>query len=709
MKIFSISRVNLFRCAFFIIIPLLFILYPPLVFSQEDLPVPPEVDDALEEELRYLKAETYVITASRVPENIKKSASSITVVTDRQIRQMGARNLADVLQTVPGMNYHYDNVGTHEAYARGLSVTFSQRILVMVNSHPINDNYSGGAMWTHDTMILDNVKRIEFIRGPGSALYGANAFAGVINIITKEAEDVDGWEVTARGGSYDTQQYNLLYGKTFNDLDIVFNYNYFNTHGFNGHVNEDFQTFIDQLAGTNASLAPGRMKGDDEKYDASLTLKYKGLKFEGRYVDRENDLPVGLQPILNNKSIFSHEDYYLNLSYERTLFEGLDLFGKVYRNHYNTDHWFQIMPPWSSLLTPSGPVTMREGVISIPSAKNNRTGFEIQTTYKMSNSNTVVAGITYEEMKQYDVKRRGNSMTTSEPNVSIPLRRVEDVSDIDNFNRSVKRNFKAFFIEDIWDITDELRLTVGVRYDDYSDFESEVSPRAGLTWEFIKGYDIKLLYGHAFRAPSFIELYDIQFGNPDLDPETVDTYEVSFGAQFTPSLSSRVTWFRSIVDDSIGMMVEPGPEYLRHKNFGKQRSEGLEVEMRYDFGRGTYLAANYTYQIFKKRFLYMVPRHMGNVMVNIRLSKYLNFYASCHFEDGFRRERGDTRDDMSGYGIVNTTLIAKKFLKGYEGLEIRGSIYNLFDKDYTSPMNEGLPNDIPRPGRNFIVGMKYKF
>ena len=97
-------------------------------------------------------------------------------------------------------------------------------------------------------------------------------------------------------------------------------------------------------------------------------------------------------------------------------------------------------------------------------------------------------------------------------------------------------------------------------------------------------------------------------------------------------------------------------------------------------------------------------------MANIRLSKYLNFYASCHIEDGWRRTRGDRRDDMSGYTIVNTTLIAKKFLKGYENLELRGSIYNLFDKDYTSPTDKNqLPEDMPRPGRSFMVEVKYKF
>jgi outer membrane receptor protein involved in Fe transport len=96
-------------------------------------------------------------------------------------------------------------------------------------------------------------------------------------------------------------------------------------------------------------------------------------------------------------------------------------------------------------------------------------------------------------------------------------------------------------------------------------------------------------------------------------------------------------------------------------------------------------------------------------MANIRLSKYLNWYAACHLEDGFRREIGSRQDDMSGFAIVNTTLIAKKFIKGYEGLEIRGSIYNLLDKDYTSPAIRFVPNDTPRPGRNFLVEVKYKF
>jgi iron complex outermembrane receptor protein len=717
MAFSSTSRRDSYHRDVFLLVPLFFLLHSTPVFSQEDLPAFPSTEDVLEEELRYLKAETYVITPSRIPENIKKTASSISVVTDKQIRQMGAKHLADVLQSVPGMNYFYDGNGVFHITVRGDLRTLDNQILIMVNGHPLHENYSGGAGWSFDTMQLDNVKRIEILRSPASAVYGANALAGVINVITKEAEDIDGWEVTARGGSYDTQQYNLLYGKIFNELEVTFNYNYFNTHGYNRHIDKDPQTFLDRIFGTNASIAPARMQGDGEKYDASLSLIYKGFTFDGRYVDTERDYPAGYTFILNNYTTWSPRDYFLNLSYEKTLWEYLDLFAKVYRNHNRSRDDGLLSPPGAVQLTPVGPVILRDGMKRVESRKNNRTGFEIQATYRMNDSNIVLAGISYEEMKQYDVNWRANFLYTPFPNIFapllyniIPLPSVRDLSDIQNYNRSAKRSLKAFFIEDIWDITDNLRLTLGVRYDYYSDFGGEVSPRVGLVWEYKKGYDLKLLYGHAYRAPSFFERYDSLYGNRDLDPEEIDTYEVSLGAEFTSLLSGRVTWYHSEGDNQI---VEAGAAYRGFDNIGKVKFQGVEAEMKYDFGRGTYLSVNYNYQRWISPHInfrnFVAPRHTGNIMANIRLSKYLNWYVACHIEDGFRREIESRQDDMSGFAVVNTTLIAKKFLKGYEGLEIRGSIYNLLDKDYTSPAIRFIPNDTPRPGRNFMVGITYKF
>jgi outer membrane receptor for Fe3+-dicitrate len=130
-----ISRTTGISRAVFLMIPFLFILHSLPVFAQEDIQVSPEAEAALEEELRYLRAETYVITPSRIPEKIKKTAASVTVITDREIQQMGARHLMDVLQPVPGMGFVYARGGRYVIDIRGGMNINSNSVLLMVNSH----------------------------------------------------------------------------------------------------------------------------------------------------------------------------------------------------------------------------------------------------------------------------------------------------------------------------------------------------------------------------------------------------------------------------------------------------------------------------------------------------------------------------------------------------------------------------------------------
>jgi outer membrane receptor protein involved in Fe transport len=214
-------------------------------------------------------------------------------------------------------------------------------------------------------------------------------------------------------------------------------------------------------------------------------------------------------------------------------------------------------------------------------------------------------------------------------------------------------------------------------------------------------------------VPSLYELYNISIGNPDLDLEEREILELSLGAEFTSSFNVRLTLYHGEAKNLISQSMLQPNNYI---NYEKGRKQGFEVEVKYDFGRGTYLSGTYSYQGIGtldaptgKAQSWASPRHMGDIMANVRLSRYFNFNADCYFAEGFERQYGDSRDDMSGYAIVNATLIAKKFLKGYEGLELRGSVYNLFDKDYTSPQDPRLPNDLPMPGINFLLEIKYGF
>jgi iron complex outermembrane receptor protein len=124
-----------------------------------------------------------------------------------------------VLKTVPGFEVLTDTLGRDRIVARGVISSStggsSENVLILFNGHRLNEEINGGATFINLTLPMAHVKRVEIIRGPGSALFGANAFLAVINIVTASADDIDGVEVSAGGGSYATQEYYVRAGRRF--------------------------------------------------------------------------------------------------------------------------------------------------------------------------------------------------------------------------------------------------------------------------------------------------------------------------------------------------------------------------------------------------------------------------------------------------------------------------------------------------------------
>jgi outer membrane receptor protein involved in Fe transport len=209
------------------------------------------------------------------------------------------------------------------------------------------------------------------------------------------------------------------------------------------------------------------------------------------------------------------------------------------------------------------------------------------------------------------------------------------------------------------------------------------------------------MYGHAFRAPSFTETQWPAPGS-ETDPETTDTYEISLGADLTSSFSGCITFYYKEHEDHIQFTYLSYPIAFYNAPL-TERDHGFEIEAKYEFGRGTYLAANYAY--ISPESSHGFWRQSGKIMSNIRLSRCLNLYTDCLLLDGLVTKVD--RDPLPGYGIVNATLIAKKFLKGYNGLELRVSVYNLLDKNYRELA--AVPQYWPMPGINFLLEMKYSF
>lgn len=203
--------------------------------SESDPFETPESFETLGEEADFFKVESDVVTSvSRHPESSWGAAAAITVVTGEEIVASGAQSLTDALRIVPGLDVASVDRNTNAVSARGLNNTFADKMLVLLDGRPIYNPIFGGTIWHEWDQFVPDIDRIEVIRGPGGTLWGANAMNGVINIITKSAEDTHGGIARALGGSNYQGQGEMRYGNQIGTFDWRLWGRYSTDNGFGG-------------------------------------------------------------------------------------------------------------------------------------------------------------------------------------------------------------------------------------------------------------------------------------------------------------------------------------------------------------------------------------------------------------------------------------------------------------------------------------------
>lgn len=253
-----------------------------------------------------------------------------------------------------------------------------------------------------------------------------------------------------------------------------------------------------------------------------------------------------------------------------------------------------------------------------------------------------------------------------------------------------------------------------MRYDHYSDFGDTVNPRAGLVWSFLENADLKLLYGQAFRAPNFQELYNInnpaQLGNPNLKPERIQTYESGLAWRLNRYFAANVNYFYSTIKDQIDLDSSTST----YANLHKSEIQGVELEANGAYGADLYWKLSYAYQNPRdadtNQRLPYVPSQRASGSVNYALSKYVNLHSDVLWTGSRPRPQGDTRPDMPDYTTVDLAVTLKNFFKT---MEIQATVHNLFDHGYSDPDTSGaknlVPGDFPREGISGFVTASYKF
>jgi iron complex outermembrane receptor protein len=289
---------------------------------------------------------------------------------------------------------------------------------------------------------------------------------------------------------------------------------------------------------------------------------------------------------------------------------------------------------------------------------------------------------------------------------------ITDVSDTAPFQQPHKRTTRFFFVQDEWNLTQDWTLTAGLRRDNYSDFGGTTNPRLAIVWDADYDLTAKLMYGTAFRAPSFVELYNINnpvlIGTPGLVPEKMKTGEAALTWQATARLQLGANIFRYQMSDIIQVV---GTTF---QNTGKQTGMGMELEAIWDATQDVRLAANFSHQRSvdeaTQQDAGLAPHAHGYLRADWRASPEWAVNTQINAVGTRQRAPGDTRAALGGYNTVDLTLHSDKGIKAWD---FAVSVRNLFNADAREPSPFGIPfisipNDFPLAGRSFYLQAGFK-
>lgn len=643
------------------------------------------------------KATISLATGSQ--QSLRRAPAVATVITAEDIAAMGATDLDEVLETVPGVHVSRSANNYAPLYlVRGVYTQFTPQVLVMQNGIPITTLFTGnkGNIW--GGYPVEHIARIEIIRGPGSALYGADAFSGVINIITKSASDTAGTEFGARTGSFSANNVWVQHGGQWGPMDVAAYLRIGSSEGYKSQITADAQTRFDRLFKTNASLAPGPVLTGYDAVDGNIDLTFEKWHVHGGYKLRDHvGVGAGIASALDPVGRQGSERITADVTWTDTQFAqnwGVGVAASYLHYAQTIPTAFQLFPRGSNI----GGGVSANGFLGGPETWERQLRLSTFATYSGFANHSVRMGGGHDDLDLYKTREMRN-FTYSPAGALVPNPGgvLVDYSDSNPFMRPHRRWVDYLYLQDEWNFAKDWALTSGLRHDKYSDFGGTTNPRVALVWDASLDVTAKLLAGRAFRAPSFNEVFSITnpvaLGNPDLRPEVITTVETAFSWQARRDLQLNLSLFHYDMKEAIRLVKGT------YANTGTQRGDGGELEAVWDVSRSLRLTGSYSWQAAideaTNQDAGYAPHHhvygradwhfAGNWM----LGTQVNWVADR------RRAAGDTRPQIADYTTVDVNLSTTPKRQQWN---LAVGLRNVFNADVREPSvapGTALPNDLP--------------
>lgn len=657
-------------------------------------------------------------------QTLRRAPAVASVITAQDIKAMGAKDLDEVLETAPGIHVTRSSVRYASIYTiRGIAggALMNAQVLLLQNGIPTTTMYGGDKGYAWVGVPIENIARIEIIRGPGSALYGADAYAGVINLITKTAADTPGTELGSRIGSFNTRNAWAQHGGQWGTVDVAAYLNIGATDGIREIIQADAQTAKDQTSGVApVSLAPGPVNAGYNVIDGSLNLAYEQWRVRAAYKLRDKlGTGVGISSALDPNSFGRAEVLNGDVSwFSPQITKDWSIGVTASMQHYASTqpNNVQLYPAGTKF----GANVFPNGLIGGPNSWDRQLRLSGNATYSGFDNHSMRLGLGRDFLDLYKTKTIKNYLISPSgapiPDIAFNGGNAVDYSDKQPFITPHIRLVNYVYVQDEWNFARDWALTAGVRHDRYSDFGDTTNPRIALVWDTSLDLTTKLLYGQAFRAPSFSEQYNINpvaNGNPNLKPETIKTLEAAFSWQARNDLQLNLSLFRYDMQDVIRLVPNSTPAVgSTYQNIGQQQGSGGELESVWDAGSNVRLTGNYSYQRAidpsTKQDAGYAPRHHLFVRNDWRFAgNWLSSTQINHVADR-RRAVGDTRAAVPDYTTVDITV---RTANDKNHWEIAATVRNLFNANVREPSlapGTAIPNDLPMAPRSLWLQASYK-
>lgn len=651
-------------------------------------------------DLQLLSADS-VEAASRVAEPVEDAPASVSLVPSPELRGMHYPTVAEALRGVRGV-YVSDDRAYRSLGFRGFSRPgdYGNRVLVLIDGQPTNDNWVWSSYVSYDLRTdLEDVERIEVVRGPGSVLYGTGAFSGVVNLVTTGRDTPEGREVGVSVAEDGVAKARARYTQRFGrDAGVTV------TAGAAKGAGRDL-FFPEYVRDTPKSVA-GNARGLDGLRAGMLTGRFWAGPFTVQWLvnSQDKDLATGQFGTLigDNRTHQSDTKSYVEAKYQPKIGKYVDSVSRIHGNYVGYHAVFARSPS--------------DGGVENQRFDGAWIGGEQRFVVRPMDTLRLTGG--GEAQHHFLAHQRGRFETTG--------------TYFDN-----SQSFSILAAYGMADVTptERLKLSAGARFDSYTTFGSSLNPRLAFIVKPYEGGNVKVLAGKAFRAPSVYELYNVAGGgqkaSTGLDPENMYSGEVEYSHRFSRTVLGLVSGYANYITGLIALRDLPDatpavPSYAYQNTNVPVGTFGTEVEIRREWREGWSLSASYSFQqsryladtgfggMFKfaqapgLREVPNSPQHLASIKGGVPiLSRALMLTTRLTFE-GARFDRNDTdAPNTPAQGKTPTAFLWDFVFSGSEsrwGLTYAVGVYNAFDAKWAVPISaEYRQTTMQQSGRTLLA------